>query len=67
MEKAEASREETEKDRVSGLLFFIVRTFCKVKKRNRILTKIQKAQKVNEKKRGLRLFPITIQIYANPA
>ena len=60
MHKAPARKKETTEDRLNGLFSFYRQfsQFCKVKKRNRILTKFKRRQKVNETKHGLRRIPV---------
>lgn len=69
MRKAPARKKETTEDRLNGLFSFYRQfsQFCKVKKRNRILTKIQKALKVNEKKHGSRRIPVPNHTRYTPA
>lgn len=60
MRKAPARKKETTEDRLNGLFSFYRQfsQFCKVKKRNRILTKFKRRRKVNETKHGLRRIPV---------
>ena len=58
--KATARKKETTEDRLNGLFSFYRQfsQFCKVKKRNRILTKFKRRRKVNETKHGSCRIPV---------